>query len=143
MGNLTFNNFKRTARTGNLRRTHLWHEQILDFGKLRSRIWHCFILWQTANAAGLRVRPPDEPAILSNAQEAAIIALGPCEASRHVVCEMRVGRRGAQPQVLDRTADGEVVETLPIVPGQTERAVQHIIEVAANARAANTRSFGR
>ena len=36
LGNLTFNNFKRTARTGNLRRTHLWHKQVLVFEKLRA-----------------------------------------------------------------------------------------------------------
>jgi uncharacterized protein (DUF488 family) len=31
---------------------------------------------------------------------------------------------GTQSQILDRTANGEVVEALPIVTGQTERAVQ-------------------
>src|SRR5438876_362466 len=29
LGNFTFNNLKRTARTANLRRTHLWHKQVL------------------------------------------------------------------------------------------------------------------
>ena len=55
---------------------------------------------------------------------------------------MRVRRCSAQPQILDGSADGEVIEALPIVPGQTERAVQHIIEVATNARAANPGSLG-
>ena len=59
------------------------------------------------------------------------------------LAEMRVRRRGAQSQILDWAADGEVVEALPVVAGQTERAVQHIIEVAADAGAANTRSLGR
>src|ERR1017187_4245712 len=56
--------------------------------------------------------------------------------------EMRIRGCGAQPQILDRTADGEMVEALPIVVGHAERAVQHIIEVAANAGAAKTRSLG-
>ena len=55
---------------------------------------------------------------------------------------MRIRWNSAQPQILDWTANGEVVEALPIVAGQTERAVQHIIEVAANAGAANTGSLG-
>ena len=42
---------------------------------------------------------------------------------------MRVRRCCAQPQVLDGSTDGEVIKTLPIVPRQTERAMQHIIEV--------------
>src|SRR5271157_255633 len=56
--------------------------------------------------------------------------------------EMCIRRNRAQPQVLDWTADGEMIETLPIVAGQTERAVQHIIEVATNAGATNTGSLG-
>ena len=35
-----------------------------------------------------------------------------------------------------------MVNTLPIVTGQTKRAVQHVIEVAPNARAPNTGRFG-
>jgi hypothetical protein len=45
---------------------------------------------------------------------------------------MRIGWNSAQPQILDRTADGEVVVALPIVANQLERAMQHIIEVATN-----------
>ena len=66
-----------------------------------------------------------------------------CESSRRITCEGRVGRSGAQPQVLDGAADGEVVEALPIVAGQTECAVQHIIEVAANTCAAPPRRLRR
>src|ERR1035441_6289430 len=55
---------------------------------------------------------------------------------------MRVRRCGAQPQVLDRSADGEVIKTLPIVPRQTERAMQHIVEVTTNARAAHSGGLG-
>ena len=54
---------------------------------------------------------------------------------------MRVGWNGAQTRILNWTADGEVIEALPIVAGQTECAVQHIVEVATNAGAANTGSF--
>jgi hypothetical protein len=36
---------------------------------------------------------------------------------------MLIGWNGAQSQILDGTADGEVVEALPIVTGQTERTV--------------------
>jgi len=39
-------------------------------------------------------------------------------------------------------SDGEVVEALPIVTGQTERAVQQPIEVASQCRAASTCSLG-
>jgi hypothetical protein len=35
-----------------------------------------------------------------------------------------------------------VVEDLPIVTGQTERAVQYVIEITADAGAANPGSFG-
>jgi hypothetical protein len=55
---------------------------------------------------------------------------------------MRIGLNGSQSHILDWTANGEVVEALPIVTGQTERAVQHLIEVAANASAASTCSLG-
>ena len=55
---------------------------------------------------------------------------------------MRIGWNGAQPQVLNWTANGEVIKALPIVTSQTERTVQHIIEVATNAGAANTGSLG-
>ena len=54
---------------------------------------------------------------------------------------MRIWWNGSQSHILDWTADGEVVEALPIVTGQTERAVQHLIEVVANACAASTRSL--
>ena len=56
--------------------------------------------------------------------------------------EVYIWRRGAQPQVLNGTADGEVIKALPIVARQTERVVQHIIQVASNARAAHTGCFG-
>jgi hypothetical protein len=36
---------------------------------------------------------------------------------------MRIRWNGTQPQILDWTANGEVVEALPIVTGQAERAV--------------------
>jgi hypothetical protein len=55
---------------------------------------------------------------------------------------MPIRWNGTQSQILDGTADGEVVEALPIVTGQTECAVQHLIEVAANAGAASTGSLG-
>ena len=55
---------------------------------------------------------------------------------------MRIWWNGSQSHILDWTAYGEVVEALPIVTGQTERAVQHLIEVAANAGAASTCSLG-
>ena len=55
---------------------------------------------------------------------------------------MRIWWNGSQSHILDWTADGEVVEALPIVTGQTERTVQHLIEVAANAGAASTCSLG-
>src|ERR1017187_4032253 len=48
----------------------------------------------------------------------------PCESSRCVCREMWIRWNGTQSQILDRTANGEVVEALPIVTGQTERAVQ-------------------
>ena len=54
---------------------------------------------------------------------------------------MLIGWNGAQSQILDWTTDGKVVEALPIVTDQTERAVQHLIEVAAHAGAANTGSL--
>src|SRR5580765_701976 len=56
---------------------------------------------------------------------------------------MSIRWSGAQSQILDRTADGEVVEALPIVTVQTERSMQHIIEVTTNAGTANSRSLGR
>ena len=37
---------------------------------------------------------------------------------------MRVGWNGAQPQILNRAADGEMIEALPIMANQTKRAVQ-------------------
>jgi hypothetical protein len=55
---------------------------------------------------------------------------------------MRIRRNGTQTLILDRTTDGEMIEALPIVAGQTERAVQHIIEITTNAGAANTGSLG-
>src|ERR1039457_2088215 len=55
---------------------------------------------------------------------------------------IQIGWNGSQSHILDWTADGEVVEALPIVTGQTERTVQHLIEVAANAGAASTCSLG-
>ena len=36
--------------------------------------------------------------------------------------------RQAYPQILHRCADGEMIKALPVVTGQAERAVQHIIE---------------
>src|ERR1019366_3003963 len=66
----------------------------------------------------------------------------PRELSRRVCRETRIGWIGAQSHILDWTAYGEVIEALPIVTGQTERAVQHLIEVAANAGAAYTCSLG-
>ena len=48
----------------------------------------------------------------------------------------------AQPQILDGIADGEMIKTLPIVPCQTECAMQHIIKVATNARAAHPGGLG-
>src|ERR1035441_6550432 len=57
--------------------------------------------------------------------------------------EVRVGWSGAQPQILHGSADGEMVKALPVVAGQTERAVQHVIEVATDAGAANPGRFGR
>ena len=64
------------------------------------------------------------------------------QSSRPVCREMRIWWNGSQSHIHDWTADGEVVEALPIVTGQTERAVQHLIEVAANAGAASTCSLG-
>ena len=55
---------------------------------------------------------------------------------------MRIGWNGAQPEIFNRTANGEVIKALPIVTSQTERAVQDIIEVTTNAGAANTGSLG-
>src|ERR1017187_5599747 len=56
--------------------------------------------------------------------------------------EMRIRRGRAQPQGLDGTADGEVIKTLPVVPRQTKRAMQHIIEIITNASAAHTGGLG-
>ena len=39
---------------------------------------------------------------------------------------MSIGWNGAQTRVLNWTADGEMIEALPIVASQTERAVQHL-----------------
>ena len=55
---------------------------------------------------------------------------------------MRIRWTSAQPQILDWAANGEVVQALPTVARQTERAVQYFIEIAANAGAANTSSLG-
>src|SRR5664279_5420920 len=62
--------------------------------------------------------------------------------SSNISREMRIRRNSAQPQILNRTADGEMIEALPIAASQTECAVQHIVEVTTNAGAANTGSFG-
>ena len=59
-----------------------------------------------------------------------------------IISTIRIGGSGAQPDVLHRTADGEMVEALPVVPDQTERTVQHIIEVATDAGAANPGGLG-
>jgi hypothetical protein len=53
--------------------------------------------------------------------------------------QMRVRRCRAQPQILNGSADGEVIKTPPIVPCQTERKMQHIIEVTTNVE---SRDFG-
>ena len=55
---------------------------------------------------------------------------------------MHVRWRSAQPQILHRHADGEMIKALPVVPGQPQRIVQHIIEVAADVGAANPRGLG-
>jgi hypothetical protein len=65
----------------------------------------------------------------SEAREVALPAIrteqtaAPCESSRRICREMRIRWNGTQPQILDWTANGEVVEALPIVTGQAERAV--------------------
>ena len=56
--------------------------------------------------------------------------------------EMLIRWRGAQPQILQGCADREMIKALPVVPGQPERIVQHIIKIAANAGAANSGGLG-
>ena len=65
----------------------------------------------------------------SEAREVALPAIrteqtaAPCESSRRICREMRIRWNGMQPQIFDWTANGEVVEALPIVTGQAECAV--------------------
>jgi len=63
--------------------------------------------------------------------------------SSRVVIKMGVRGGRAQTRVFDRAADGEVVKALPIVAGQTECPVQHVIEIAADPGAAHPGGLGR
>ena len=57
--------------------------------------------------------------------------------------KMSIRCSGAQSQILHRRADGEMIKALPVVADQAQRVMQHIVEVAADARAANPGGFGR
>src|SRR5438067_1747389 len=56
--------------------------------------------------------------------------------------QVGVGGERVQPAVLDRRAHREVVEHLEAVAGQAEQAVRFLVEVAADARAAQARRLG-
>src|ERR1039458_9996748 len=94
--------------------------------------------WPTRLKRGWRWRPEVTFPACCTERTAAL-----CESSRRLTHAGCVGRSGAQPHILNGAADGEVVKALPIVAGQTECAVQHIIEVAANAGAAHPRRLRR
>jgi hypothetical protein len=51
--------------------------------------------------------------------------------------EMSVCGPSGQPRVVDRAADREVVQVLEFVPAQTEQVVGRVVEVAADAGAAD------
>ena len=48
----------------------------------------------------------------------------------------------AQPQILHGSADGKMIEALPVVAGQPKRAAMQIINVTPDASAANPGSSG-
>src|SRR5438132_11166184 len=55
--------------------------------------------------------------------------------------EVCIRRVSPQPRVLDRRADGEVIQVLKAVAGQAEQVVKGVVEVAADAGRANPRCF--
>src|SRR5215471_8376984 len=67
-----------------------------------------------------------------------------CHASAAALAARRsVGRQGRQTRVVDRAAGGEVIERLPrTVAGQAERAMQRVVEEAADTGRTDARGLG-
>src|SRR5262245_8844993 len=56
--------------------------------------------------------------------------------------QMGIGRQGRQAAILDGGANGEVIQVLKLVAGQTQQVVKQVIEVAADAGGANAGGLG-
>src|SRR3972149_6341793 len=51
---------------------------------------------------------------------------------------MKIGRQRHQPRVVDRTANGKVVQALKVIPAQAEHVMKGVVEVTSDPSAADT-----
>src|SRR5262245_46653863 len=56
--------------------------------------------------------------------------------------QVGVRRQRRQAAILDRGADGEVIQVLELFAGQGQQIMEEVVEITANARRANTGCLG-